>query len=119
MSFGKIIFQIGGDTMDIISHKKEFYEEYNKRVDKALTILGLVAERYASDICPKDTGRLANSITHKVSGNEAIIGTNVEYASYVELGTSRQTAQPYLRPAATDHVDEYTDIVKRVLKGEF
>lgn len=27
------------------------------------------------------------------------IGTNVEYAAYVELGTSSQAAQPYLRPA--------------------
>jgi HK97 gp10 family phage protein len=107
--------------MEKISHKKEFYDEYNKRVDKALTILGLVAERYASDICPKDTGRLQGSITHKpnLSEKAVYIGTNVEYAPYVELGTSRQTAQPYLRPAATDHVDEYTDIVKRVLKGEF
>lgn len=29
-----------------------------------------------------------------------IVGTNVEYAAYVEFGTSRQQAQPYLRPAA-------------------
>ena len=64
-------------------------------------------------------GRLANSITHQVGDKEVAISTNVEYASYVELGTSRQKPQPYLRPAATDHVDEYTDIVKRVLKGEF
>jgi HK97 gp10 family phage protein len=105
--------------MKINSHKNEVHDAFDGQIEKALTIIGLTAERYAVEACPKDTGRLANSITHKVSGNEAIIGTNVEYASYVELGTSRQTAQPYLRPAATDHVDEYTDIVKRVLKGEF
>ena len=28
------------------------------------------------------------------------VGTNVEYAVYVEFGTSRMAAQPYLRPAA-------------------
>jgi hypothetical protein len=28
------------------------------------------------------------------------VGTNVEYAAYVEFGTSHQEAQPYLRPAA-------------------
>lgn len=107
--------------MEKISHKKEFYDEYNKRVDKALTMLGLVAERYASNICPKDTGRLANSITHKTNLNEkaVYVGTNVEYAPYVELGTSRQAPQPYLTPAATMHKDEYGDIMKRVLKGEF
>lgn len=29
-----------------------------------------------------------------------VVGTNVRYAAYVEFGTSRNTAQPYLRPAA-------------------
>lgn len=29
-----------------------------------------------------------------------LVGTNVHYASYVEFGTSRMRAQPYLRPAA-------------------
>lgn len=29
-----------------------------------------------------------------------IVGTNVEYAAYVEFGTSRMEAQPYLFPAA-------------------
>jgi phage gpG-like protein len=28
-----------------------------------------------------------------------VVGTNVEYAVYVEFGTSRNQAQPYLRPA--------------------
>lgn len=30
---------------------------------------------------------------------EWVVGTNVEYAPYVEFGTSRMGAQPYLRPA--------------------
>lgn len=107
--------------MEIKSHRKEVQEAFDNQIEKALTIIGLTAERYAVEACPKDTGRLQGSITHKpnLSEKAVYIGTNVEYAPYVELGTSRQTEQPYLRPAATDHVDEYTDIVKRVLKGEF
>lgn len=30
-----------------------------------------------------------------------VVGTNVEYAAYVEFGTSRMEAQPYLFPAAS------------------
>lgn len=105
--------------MGIVSHKKEVQEAFDNQIEKALTIIGLTAERYAVEACPKDTGRLANSITHQVGDKEVAISTNVEYSAFVELGTSRQKAQPYLKPAATDHVDEYTDIVKRVLKGEF
>jgi len=29
-----------------------------------------------------------------------VVGTNVEYAAFVEFGTSVQAAHPYLRPAA-------------------
>lgn len=105
--------------MDIISHRKEIQEAFDNQIEKALTIIGLTAERYAVEACPKDTGRLANSITHQVGDKEVAISTNVEYSAYVELGTSRQKPQPYLRPAASDHADEYRDILKRTLKGEF
>ena len=30
---------------------------------------------------------------------EVYVGSHVEYATYVEFGTSRMSAQPYLRPA--------------------
>lgn len=31
-----------------------------------------------------------------------VVGTNVHYAPYVEFGTSRMRAQPYLRPSAQE-----------------
>lgn len=43
------------------------------------------------------------------------IGTNVEYAQFVELGTSHQKAQPYLKPAAENHKSEYERILKQYL----
>ena len=44
------------------------------------------------------------------------IGTNVEYAAYVEMGTSRTAAQPFLEPAAKDHTDEYKRMVDACIK---
>lgn len=49
------------------------------------------------------TGRLRGSITWK-PGQDALspyvdVGTNVFYAPFVELGTSRAPAYPFLRPA--------------------
>ena len=35
------------------------------------------------------------------------IGTNVEYAKYIEAGTSRSAARPFLKPAAEGHAEEY------------
>lgn len=49
------------------------------------------------------SGRLRGSITHELGedaeGIYADIGSNVEYAGFVEIGTQRAKAYPYLRPA--------------------
>ena len=54
-------------------------------------------------------------------GNEGdksvIIGTNVEYAPYVEEGTQRTKAQPFIKPAVENHISEYKTIVEAMLKG--
>lgn len=49
--------------------------------------------------CPVDTGRLRDSIEHEVQGDAVRVGTNVEYAVYVEEGTRYMNAEPFLRPA--------------------
>ena len=84
----------------------------------ALEAIGLQAQSYVFWITPADTGRLMNSISHRVIDDESVaIGTNVEYAAYVELGTSKTRAQPYLKPGIMNHLDEYKKIAESVLKG--
>ena len=46
----------------------------------------------------------------------ARIGTNIEYGLYVELGTSRQRAQPYIRPAYDEKRGEALREIANVLK---
>jgi len=85
--------------------------------DRGLEKIGLVAEGYAKKLCPVKTGRLRNSISHAVEQKAAYLGTNVEYAAPVELGTSRQKAQPYLRPAALNHSQTYRKILQDEMKN--
>ena len=49
--------------------------------------------------------------------NAVYIGTNVEYSSYVELGTINMDAQPFLKPAVADHANEYRKIIENELKN--
>lgn len=101
------------------SHLGEFLDAMPEQIEQALIAIGMMAETHAKEECPVDTGRLRNSITHEVDMNDqaAIIGSNVEYAAYVELGTSRQKAQPYLRPAAENYGSEYKALVESALKS--
>lgn len=117
--------------------------EMQAAVLRALEKCGLTAERYAKQLCPVDTGSLRNSITHQVAfGENAVyIGSNSEYAAYVELGTGiyypggrktpwvyqdskgnwhmthGQRAKPYLKPAVADHAQQYKQIIENELKN--
>lgn len=103
--------------IEIINNADVARSELETCIDRALWAIGATAEGYAKRLCPVDTGRLRNSITHVSDGESAYIGTNVEYASFVELGTSKMHARPYLKPAATQHSDEYKRIAEASLKA--
>ena len=63
------------------------------------------------------TGRLRNSITGESDDRTAQVGTNVEYAIYVETGTTKMPERPFIKPAIADHTDEYMEIRKRLLQS--
>lgn len=127
----------------IIDNSEEIKKEFEAALLRGLEKCGLVAEGYAKKLCPVDTGNLRNSITHTVDEQEpaAIIGTNNEYAAYVELGTGKYVeggrptpwvyqddeghwhwtagnpAQPFLKPAVADHQQTYRNIIEDELKN--
>ena len=102
------------------------------------------AKRKITQYPAVDTGRYRNSITFAISGEKpqnntykddsgntyeysgtapddndpaVYIGTNVEYGPFVELGTSKMSPRPSLKPAATGHSDEYKRIMDEALKN--
>lgn len=104
--------------------------------------IGLVVEGDAKMLCPVDTGRLKGSITvasgdgkrtsPRGNGNistdfirapsdkfETFVGTPVEYGPYMEYGTIRTSAQPFLRPALDMARGRATAIVQVGAKREF
>jgi len=92
-----------------------------KRItNKSAFEIGLIVEGQAKLLAPIKKGRLRGSITTQSGSNgsapeapagagdtiasptddsEVLVGTAVEYAPYVEFGTVRSHAQPFLRPA--------------------
>lgn len=99
------------------SHVDELKNALPDAIERALEAVGMQAADNVADLAPVDTGRLKASITHQVDVNEqcVYIGTNVEYAAYVEMGTSKMKAQPYLQPGIMNNVDEYKAIAENYL----
>jgi len=130
--------------IEIMDNSSFAKDELQSAVLRALEKCGMTAEGNAKLLCPVDTGNLRNSITHLVQPEEpaVYIGTNSEYAAYVELGTGRhypggrqtpwvyqdakgqwhlthgQRAQPYLKPAVADHANTYKNIIEDELNNK-
>ena len=103
-------------SVKITDNSGEFIDAKDQAAARALEAIGLLAEGYAKALSPVDTGRLRSSISHDTDDDTAYIGTNVEYAAYVELGTQKTKAQPYLRPAVEDHGTQYRQLAEQHLK---
>ena len=65
----------------------------SKSIAAGLRKLALKVEALAKKSTVVDTGNLRSSITHSFGKNEARVGTNVEYAIYVEYGTPKMEAR--------------------------
>ena len=89
----------------------------NGAIPRGLEAIGLAAEGHAKKITPVDTGRLRNSIAHAVDKDAAYIGTNVEYAPYIELGARGRKGVHMLQRAATEHTDEYRRLMEDSMKN--
>lgn len=86
------------------------------KVEQALKEELVPVRAEVMSLTPVDTGALRRSIqfqTEKTSKRiTASFGTYLEYGKYVEFGTSKMVAQPFLRPAF--HM--YKDQVKHNMK---
>lgn len=137
------------------NNKDKIKSESDRALERALEIIGIKAEKYAKARCPVGTqestgikgyrgGTLRNSYTHSVEmgdgEGEVTVGSNVEYAPYVELGTGGYfdtppeweqfdapkgsgtgsgyvRPRPHLRPAIEDHIPEYEKVFKSEMGG--
>lgn len=124
-----VSFKVDSNVDKVISEK-------DKAVEMALTMIGQQVINYTTMKCPVKTGNLRRSYTKDVNPKEetVTVGTNVEYAPYVEYGHMQEVgryvpalgkrlvapkvdARPHLRPAVNDHKDEYKKIAEQCLKN--
>ena len=135
--------------MEIKSNRKKILRELDRRMKAACEVIGGIAESAAKDLAPVDTGLLRNSITHGMAGGKlsvseytddaggqsgrytgqsvpaeqnqytVVIGTNVHYAPYQELGAPNAhiPPAPFLRPAVEGNADAFKAALKQALEN--
>ena len=130
------------ENLDKLISKLEKLDNVNQAMEQAC----ILVENEAKIKCPVDNGLLRNSITHYIEDNPnelvGVVGTNVEYAPYVEFGTGiysslgngrqdrwkykdakgewhstiGQHPQPYLQPALEENRRKIEKMVKEQIK---
>lgn len=144
-------------TVEFVSHIDDVLNASAEKLARAAEIIGGMmeskAKTYITDAIYSTpsgdyirTGNLRNSITHDAIEDDhsvtIAVGSNVDYAPYVELGTGiyaedgkgRKTpwkyqdhngkwhttrgmeARPFLRPAVENHLNEYREVLRSELK---
>lgn len=100
-------------------YSKEVLSAEKDAVSRALAAVGVKWQQNVTPLIPVDTGRLRASMKYEVQEGQkqVIVGSDVEYASYVELGTKRQKAKPYLKPSILDYREDYRQMIIQIFGG--
>lgn len=128
----KVKIKITDDnTAEVIAAMKE-------QAELALQAIGAEAEGYAQEECPVDTSRLKNSLTWATHESDSsggkgpdgatqgtpdeltvCVGTNVEYAEYVELKDAKHKVGKahFIRDSLANHGNRYKEILKAALQS--
>lgn len=84
----------------------------------AIRKAGTDIKRDAQAIAPVDTGFLKSSISMQAQGNKTLarveVGPTANYAAFVELGTHKMAAQPYLRPATDKNIPKLDKAIAQI-----
>ncbi|MBW7649789.1 HK97-gp10 family putative phage morphogenesis protein [Anoxybacillus sp. ST4] len=102
-----------------MSRFQEEIQKMRERREKTIKEIAIFVEAEAKLRAPVKTGHLRRSISHETENSEtqskAYIGTNVEYAPYVEFGVASKNIkpQPYLRPAIEENKDKIKEIIEK------
>ncbi len=108
----------------VLNRLKIAEQELREKANDAIQGAGIDCQALAKQACPVDTGRLRSSIQYVPdrANMSCTVGTNVEYAPFVEMGhrtrggKSFVAPRPFLYPAfaqaSKQMVQEMGDILK-------
>ena len=108
-------------------NSKQVLAQMDKLISEALERIGLewikqvteiINSRYGKPIV--DTGKFRQSMSYKVDipNKKVIVGSTLRdppYSIYIELGTAKMQARPWLKPSVMEFIPLYQEIVEDTL----
>ena len=115
---------MAGNSIVFTDNLDEVLRALDGALETGLVKIGAAAQGYAKDNTPVRTGTLRDSIGVEVKSGEkaAYIGTMIDkfpekpYGQYVELGARGRSGVHMLQRSATEHADEYKQIMEDAMK---
>ncbi len=102
---------------ETVEKLRTYSQKKQKQISHLVLKSGLRVEAEAKRRAPVRTGALRNSIRSEMEDEfTAVIGAYMPYAIYVEFGTRKMEARPYLRPAVEVVEPEFKKELKAILK---
>jgi len=104
------------------SYKVKVLKNLNDCKRELCKAVGVLAVAEVQNIVPIDTGNLKKCIVSEIMDkNKGVyIGVTPEapYATYVEKGTSKQQAQPYLEPGIVNSLLKISTVADKIYKAK-
>ncbi|MEM2163907.1 MAG: HK97 gp10 family phage protein [Candidatus Bathyarchaeia archaeon] len=117
-------------SAELVAKLESLSDRLGELSDEALAELADRIVEDAKSLCPVDTGSLRRSIRWErdpsggviiAAGGGGVINPRtkreVDYAAYVEFGTSRAPAQPFLQPAIEQNISALEEILAKKIEG--
>lgn len=90
--------------------------DIQRGVSEGLESIGKAIENTTKGLCPVDTGALKDSIEVRISGDTLTATAAKDYASYVDEGTSRMSAEPFFTKPIEGIVQGLNEVIEGALQ---
>jgi HK97 gp10 family phage protein len=99
-----------------VDNSAKITAEMRRAISQVIRKTAADCEAFAKGVVPVRTGNLKNSIQTEIESEmSASVGTNVEYSTFVEFGTTRMSARPYMTPATERVRDPFFRAMEQIL----
>lgn len=93
------------------SRRAKFQEELRQAINTSYDEIGKTVVQHIKEVSPVITGNLRDSTDYSIEQDGLYVENKAPYAAYVEFGTYKQSAQPFMRQGIAKSVPDIVKII--------